>query len=154
MMLLQKWAKLQLAISIARTKREGNKLEHNVGKIIHVNDDNFTRSAGYLALRKWFESLSAGAQQRTRTWMSRQVQGVEQLKRRVEAEGDVFEYADLEFNVRRADNGEPIFDDKPEEQDDGNAHANSNGLAITGRYAQAAQARRSTDEARGGGQDR
>lgn len=116
--LLERWARLQLQVAIARTAREGHKLEHNVGRVARVDSENLFRSDGFRALRKWWGGLSDMAKRNARKWMSKQLEGVEKLRKAIEAEGGEFDHADLEFNIKtRTDTGElvepPMFKGLP-----------------------------------------
>lgn len=159
---LKRWAQLQLLIAIARTRRDGHKLEHNVGRVEHVDDENMTRSNGYRALRKWFHGLSGLAQSNAIRWMRSQLEGVAKLKARVEAQGDTFDYGELEMMFRdlkaNDQTGElvhgPTFGDdagRETTEEQGNVREHSDG----DRQQQApAQAGNPTDEARSGLEDR
>lgn len=103
-MLLERWARLQLAISISRTAREAAKLEHNVGRVDTVDSANLFKSTGWRALRKWFGMLSRGAKRNAIRWMTFQLEGVDKIKRAIEAQGDTFDpsvdLADIDFTIR------------------------------------------------------
>jgi hypothetical protein len=108
--LLERWARLQLAISIARSAREGVKLEHNVGRVDRVDSSNLFKSVGWRALRNWFRSLSPRARRNAVQWMSIQLEGVEKIKRAIGAEGGTFDplidLADIDFTIRTDDGTE------------------------------------------------
>ncbi len=100
--LLQRWARLQLHIAIAKSASEPVKLGQDLTR---VNLDNLTASRGFRALRSMFARMSPSARQRMRTWMKRQLAGVDALKRKVEAEGDEFSYGELEFSTIEENRG-------------------------------------------------
>lgn len=161
--LLERWARLQLAIAIARTAREGAKLEHNVGRVDRVDSTNLFKSTGWRALRKWWGTLSKMAQRNAARWMRIQLEGVEKIKRLIEAEGGTFDplvdLADIDFTIRTDDGatvgdslGNPAGDDKQEEHEN---HEHPGSQQAHDHEAQArAQGGDPADEARGGGEDR
>lgn len=118
---------MQLAISIARTARDGAALEHNVGRVDRVESANLFKSTGWRALRKWFGSLSRMAQRNAVRWMSFQLEGVDKIKRAIAEQGDTFDpltdLAEIDFNIRTDDGVEtkPLSlgdtEDKPKPQE-------------------------------------
>lgn len=113
--LLQRWSRLQLQIAIAKAKREPIKLDEDgkpdltrVDEGIDLLGDGVLRSQGYRSLVAWFKSLTPRPRARWRDVMRNQVAGVEKLKRQVEAQGDEFDYADLDISIRADDQGNPV----------------------------------------------
>lgn len=105
--LLQRWIKLQLQIAIAKAKvtpivlgEDGKPDLSRVAEGEALLRGDVTQSRAYKGLRAWFLALSPGARARTRQWMRNLLAGIDQLKRKVEAEGDVFDYAEVETNIR------------------------------------------------------
>lgn len=112
--LLQRWGKLQLMIAVAKAKTTpltlGEDGKPDLSRLAEGEEllrGDFTKSRAFKGLRAWFMALSPGARARSRQWMRNMLAGVDRLKRKVESEGDVFDYALLETNIREkaADDG-------------------------------------------------
>lgn len=82
-------------------------MEHNVGRVDRVDSANLFKSTGWRALRNWFRSLSPRARSNAIRWMRTQLDGVEKIKRAIEAEGGTFDpstdLADVDFTIRTDD---------------------------------------------------
>jgi hypothetical protein len=113
--LLQRWARLQLQIAIAKAKREPIKLDPDgkpdltrVDEGVDLLGDGVLRSNGYRSLVAWFKSLTPRPRSRWRDVMRNQIAGVEKLKRQIEEQGDTFDYAELDISIRADPQGNPV----------------------------------------------